>query len=83
MAPVFPTVLAVVGDNFRRGTATAMGIVITCGWIGLVVSSPIIGFFQERTKDLGYALLLIPAFGVLMVVVNLVLRGVLQKRVTA
>ena len=24
-------------------TATAMGIVITCGWIGLAVSSPVIG----------------------------------------
>jgi fucose permease len=82
MAPVFPTILAVVGDTFRRGTATAMGIAITCGWIGLVVSSPIIGFFQERSS-LGNALLLIPAFGVIMVVVNLVLRGVLQKRVTA
>ena len=32
MAPVFPTTLAMVGDVFPRMTATAMGIVITCGW---------------------------------------------------
>ena len=43
MAPVFPTTLAMVGDAFPRMTATAMGIVITCGWIGLAVSSRIIG----------------------------------------
>ena len=43
MAPVFPTTLAMVGDTFPVATATAMGIVITFGWIGLAVSSPIIG----------------------------------------
>src|SRR5579885_1273243 len=41
MAPVFPTTLAIVGDAFPVMTATAMGLVITCGWIGLAVSSPI------------------------------------------
>ncbi len=47
MAPVFPTTLAMTQDAFPRGTATALGIVITCGWLGLVVSSPIIGFGQR------------------------------------
>ena len=43
MAPVFPTTLAMVGDAFPRMTATAMGIAITSGWIGLAVSSRVIG----------------------------------------
>src|ERR1700683_1920629 len=43
MAPVFPTTLAIVGDNFPRMAGTAIGLVITCGWIGLAVSSGIIG----------------------------------------
>ena len=43
MAPVFPTTLAIVGDVFPVMTATAMGIVITFGWLGLAVSSPVIG----------------------------------------
>ena len=43
MAPVFPTTLAIVGDAFPRMTGTAIGFVITCGWIGLAVSSRIIG----------------------------------------
>ncbi len=78
MAPVFPTTLAMVGDAFPRSPATAMGIVITCGWIGLAVSSPIIGSFAQ-SASLGSALLLIPAFSVLMIFVNLALRPMLSK----
>jgi fucose permease len=81
MAPVFPTTLAITGDTFQRGTATAMGIVITLGWIGLAVSSPIIGALAEGG---GYrrALMLIPVFALLMVLVNLVLRPVLHRSVS-
>jgi fucose permease len=82
MAPVFPTTLAMVGDTFRRGTATAMGIAITCGWIGLVLSSRLIGSIAKES-NLGNALLLIPAFAGLMVVVNLVLRSAARRPVTA
>jgi fucose permease len=81
MAPVFPTVLALTGDAFRRGTATAMGIAITCGWIGLAVSSPIIGQI-EATSSLRSALFLIPGFSVAMVVASLVLRKFTGRPVT-
>lgn len=81
MAPVFPTTLAIVGDTFPRGAATAMGIVITCGWIGLAVSSPIIGM-MAAASTLRRALLLIPFFSLVMVLVNLVLRAVLRRPVT-
>jgi fucose permease len=73
MAPVFPTALAIVGDVFRLRTATAMGFVITCGWIGLAVSSPIIGFIASH-RPLGTALLILPAFSVAMILVNLAIR---------
>jgi fucose permease len=80
MAPVFPTTLAMVGDAFPRMTATAMGIVITCGWIGLAVSSPIIGSVAgENNTNLGTALLIIPGFSVAMIVVNLLLRPTLKS----
>ncbi|HYO82250.1 MAG TPA: MFS transporter [Bryobacteraceae bacterium] len=81
MAPVFPTTLAMVGDAFPVATATAMGIVITFGWIGLAVSSPLIGGIAggDDTR-LGTALLLLPAFSVLMVLVNLALRPMLRTR---
>jgi len=75
MAPIFPTTLALVGDAFPRMSATAMGIVITCGWLGLVVSSPIIGQFAH----LQTALLLLPGFSVIMILVNLALRPLLRK----
>src|ERR1700734_473849 len=62
MAPVFPTTLAIVGDTFPRMTGTAIGFVITCGWVGLAVSSRLIGFIAgvdpQRLKK---ALLVIPA----------------------
>jgi fucose permease len=74
MAPVFPTTLAMVGDNFKEGTATAMGIAITCGWLGLVASSPIIGGIGGTDpKRLKTALLLLPAASVLLILVNLAL----------
>jgi fucose permease len=81
MAPVFPTTLAVVADAFPRGTATAMGIAITCGWIGLAVSSPIIGGVASGST-LQRGLLLLPVFALAMVLVNLVLRTTLRRPVT-
>ncbi len=80
MAPVFPTTLAMVGDAFPRMTATAMGIVITCGWIGLAVSSRIIGAVAgSDDKALKTALRILPGFSVLMIFVNLALRPMLRK----
>jgi fucose permease len=84
MAPVFPTTLAMVGDAFSRATATAMGIVITFGWIGLTVSSPIIGGIAgDDPGRLGTALLVLPAFSAVMIAVNVVLRPVLARHKAA
>ncbi len=75
MAPVFPTTLAIVGDAFPRMTGTAMGIVITSGWIGLAVSSRIIGSIAGGDpKRLKTALLVLPGMAVLMIAVNLLLH---------
>ena len=75
MAPVFPTTLGMVGDRFPVMTATAIGIAITCGWIGLAVSSKIIGAIAGNDSgNLKTALLVLPAFSVLMIIVNLLLR---------
>jgi fucose permease len=79
MAPMFPTTLAIVGDVFPRMTATAMGIVITCGWIGLAVSSPIIGELANAS-GLQTGLLLLPAFSVGLILTNLILRPILNRK---
>jgi fucose permease len=79
MAPVFPTTLAIVGDAFPRMTGTAIGFVITCGWIGLAVSSRIIGFIAGGDpRRLKKALLIIPASAVLMVILDLAIQTVLR-----
>ena len=81
MAPVFPTTLAMVGNSFPRMTATAMGIVITSGWIGLAVSSRIIGAIAGNDDtQLKTALLILPGFSLLMIVTNLVMLPMLRRK---
>ena len=81
MAPVFPTTLAMVGDAFPRMTGTAMGIAITSGWIGLAVSSRIIGAMAGTdAARIKTALLVLPAFSVVMILVNLALRPMLRVK---
>ena len=79
MAPVFPTTLAIVGDAFPRMTGTAIGFAITCGWIGLAVSSRIIGAIAGGDpKRLRKALLVIPGFSLVMVGLNLAIQAMLR-----
>ncbi len=74
MAPVFPTTLSVVNSRFAQTAATATGISTTAGWLGLVVSSPIIGGIAGADpKGLKKALLVLPAFSIVMAVVALAL----------
>jgi len=80
MAPVFPTTLAIVGREFPQMIGTAVGLAITFGWAGLAVSSRIIGGIAGGdTKRLKKALMVIPAFSVIMVGLNLALRAMLAK----
>lgn len=75
MAPVFPTALAMVAGAFPRMTATAQGIAIASGWLGLAVSSRVIGAIAgSDPKRLKKALLAIPMSAVAMVAVTLALR---------
>ncbi len=79
MAPVFPSTLAIVGDAFPRMTGTAIGFVITCGWIGLAVSSRVIGAIAGGDpRRLKKALLVIPASAVIMVGLDLAIRNALR-----
>jgi fucose permease len=74
MGPVFPTTVAIIGDVFPRMTGTAIGIGITCGWIGLAVSSRVIGSIAAGDPTrLKKALLVLPGMSVIMILVNLAL----------
>jgi fucose permease len=80
MAPVFPTTVALIGDVFPRMTGTAIGIAVTASWIGLAVSSRVIGAIAAgEPARLKKALLVIPGMSVLMIAVNLALRVVTAR----
>jgi fucose permease len=81
MAPVFPTTIALVGNLFKQGTATAIGFTITCGFTGLVVSSPIIGWLSGADpKGLGTGLMVLPICSAMMLGLYLLLRFRLANR---
>jgi fucose permease len=67
MGPVFPSLMGMTADAFPRMTATCMGVVITCGWLGAAVSSWAIGNIAGADPQrLPLALLTIPAFSAAM-----------------
>jgi fucose permease len=79
MAPVFPTTLAITGQAFPQMTGTALGFVITCGWVGLAVSSRIIGSIAGNDpRRLQKALLIFPASAVLMIVLNVAIWSIIR-----
>jgi fucose permease len=84
MGPVYPTTLALVSQAFPRGTATAIGVAVTMGWIGVGLSSRIIGSIAgDDPNRLGTALLVIPAVSLLMCLVNLAFRRQLPRLAVA
>ena len=76
-----PTNRQLVTPSESSEASQQIGAVITSGWIGLTVSSYIIGFVAERTT-LSTALLLLPAMSLLLIVVNLLLRPHLSRPVS-
>jgi fucose permease len=79
MAPVFPTTLAITGQAFPQMTGTALGFVITCGWVGLAVSSRIIGSIAGNDpRRLKKALLIFPASSVLMILLNVAIWSIIR-----
>ena len=67
-----------MGDAFPTMASTAFGVVIASGWLGLAVSSNIIGAIAgPDPKRLKTALLIIPAFSAVMIAVDLAIRATL------
>lgn len=79
MAPVFPTTLAITATAFPQVPGTAIGFVMTCGWAGLAVSSRIIGAIAgDDPRRLKKALLVLPAFSLIMVGLNVAIWASLR-----
>lgn len=81
MAPVFPTTIAIVASIFKRGTSTAIGFTITCGFSGLVVSSPIIGYLSGSSRNgLSTGLLLLPVCSLVIAAVQIAVKQIVTPR---
>jgi uncharacterized membrane protein YqgA involved in biofilm formation len=64
---------------FRACRAQLSASSFTCGWIGLAVSSRLIGAIAgNKPERLKRALLVIPGFSVIMVGVNLAIRAAVR-----
>lgn len=68
MASIFPTTLGVLSGRFPESSGTALGLAITCGWLGSVAISPSFGFVAQRT-DFGNAYLVVVGTAASMVLV--------------
>jgi len=80
MAPVFPTTIAIVGKLFKKQSGTAIGFAITCGFSGLMLSSPVIGWLSgPDPSGLVHGLLLLPVLSGTITVIFLASRKLLAK----
>ena len=85
MAPVFPTTIAIVGKLFRSQSATAIGFAITCGFSGLMLSSPVIGWLSgPEPSGLRRGLMLIPVLSLtiflILIVSHRLLHGIRDRQ---
>ena len=81
MAPMFPALLSMTGDQFQRMTGTALGVVLTCGWAGSAVSAKLIGALAgPAPSGIKRGLIILPVFSAILIVMNLLLRTMLGKR---
>lgn len=75
MAPVFPTTIALVSRHFKQRATTAIGFAITCGFSGLVASSPIIGWMSGSTSaGVHRGLMVVPVLAYAIAMVLLLFR---------
>jgi fucose permease len=82
MASVFPTTLGVLSGRFPDRSGTALGLAITCGWIGSVGISPTFGFVAQRA-DYATAYLVIVGGAVAMCAVAGLLYVQRERRAQA
>ena len=67
MATVYPTTLGVLSGRFTGASGSALGLAITCGWLGAVVISPSLGFVAERWNfETAYAVIVASAAAMIL-----------------
>ena len=79
MAPVFPTTVAIIGRLFRSQSATAIGFAITCGFSGLMLSSPVIGWLSgPGAQGIAHGLRLLPLCSLAICIILISSRNIFR-----
>lgn len=79
MAPVFPTTVAIIGRLFRSQSATAIGFAITCGFSGLMLSSPVIGWLSgPGAQGIAHGLRLLPLCSLAICIILIFSRNIFR-----
>lgn len=84
MAPVFPTTIAIVARLFKEQAATAIGFAITCGFSGLILSSPLIGWLSgSNPLGIGRGLLIVPVLSMSIFAILVLSRKLFMQEARA
>lgn len=83
MASIFPTTLGVLSGRFPEVSGTALGLAITCGWLGSVAISPAFGFVAHRTDFSTAYLVIVSGAAAMIVVAGLLVRQHGGRRLSA
>jgi len=84
MAPVFPTTIAIVARIFKEQSATAIGFAITCGFSGLILSSPLIGWLSGSDPlGIGRGLLIVPVLSLCIFTILILSRKIFSQETRA
>jgi len=78
IAPIYPTVMALVAKRYARGTDTAITFTVTLMGIGSVIGNLLIGYIIDYGLVAGYGFIAILA--IICSACSIVLYGVLRKR---
>ena len=82
-ASIFPTTLGLISERFKEASGTALGLAITCGWLGSVAISPAFGFVAHHATFSTAYLVIVAGTAAMVIVVAIIARQPQRAEATA
>lgn len=84
MAAIFPTTLGLLSGRFTGASGSALGLAITCGWLGAVVISPSLGFVAQHWNfETAYAVVVASAAAMVLTAIVQARQGAVGEQTPA